>query len=77
MLDELKEFCLNKGWLVDDFINDDFVWSEGFVIIKGDKRISIELHDFTNKIHVITSSQEHIYECQINTVKRALIWLMR
>ncbi len=77
MLDEIREFCHQKGWLVDDFIDNDFAWSDGFVIIKGDKRISIELNDLTNKIHIISSSQEYIYDSKIGIVKQALIWLMR
>lgn len=74
MLEQIKAFCEEQGWLIEDFIDNDFVWAEGFVIVNDNKRIIVEPQE--NAIHLETKTQKYIYK-NFAQVKAGIMWIMR
>jgi hypothetical protein len=80
-LSAVRYFCESKNWVTDDLINEDFTWSEGFIIICSSKRIVVEIdiHDIFH-IQILEKDSQAVKEYSYNTtaqIKQALTWIVR
>jgi hypothetical protein len=75
MVEELRLFCESKGWQIEELIDDDFMWADGFIIIHNNKHITIEL-DMENLFQVQIAGRSYTYN-SVAAAKQALLWIVK